>query len=587
MSRRNAYSLAILPGVILCQTARADRVDDFIRDQMKKHGIPGVSIAVWQNGKIVKVKAYGVTDAGGRNLVTPRTKFQAASISKLVSAVGTMRLVEQGKLDLDRNVNEDLKSWKLPENAFTAKSPVTVRRILSHTAGIAVSGFAGYAKGKAIPNLEQILEGDGPANSDPIRVDTEPGTNWRYSGGGYVVLRKLIEDLTGTPFPVFMHDTVLQPLGMTESTFDQPLPDGARSSVSAANYLDGAVIPGRYHNYPEIAPDGLWTNPTDLAHFALGVQKSGEPGSILRADTLRTMLTEVKNRDGLGAFLESEGDTLRFGHTGRNEGFDSAFIAYAKSGQGAAVMINANENTGTIGKMLQVIAQAYHWHQYPLLSDVQRPRAIAMPVARLAEFQGRYEWRNNFVAGLRVEQGKLVARFGREYFDELRPSGPDTFFAVDNGIQLHFLRDEHGQITKFVNELLPTKGPVLRAAVTSARIGPLIASLKPQADPNPDLTNRIQVVLTAFSHGGKETAAVTGITEEVRKDFANPIVEVDGFGKVVYVGEESVAGRGIERHHNKVDRILYYRMASVKGSSFVLIYLTADGLVTDLDAVED
>ena len=186
--------------------------------------VPGLSVAVVDGFKIAWAKPYGVTEAGTTSPVTTSTLFQAASISKFVTAAGALYLVEHGKLSLDEDVNKELTTWRLPDNEFTATQKVTLRRLLSHSAGTTVHGFPGYAVGEPIPTLVQILNGEKPANTAPIRVDLVPGTKFRYSGGGITIEQLLIIDVTGKPFPQFMQQAVLGPIGMSNSTFDQPLP---------------------------------------------------------------------------------------------------------------------------------------------------------------------------------------------------------------------------------------------------------------------------------------------------------------------------------------------------------------------------
>ncbi|MEY2505600.1 MAG: hypothetical protein QOG27_1880, partial [Verrucomicrobiota bacterium] len=215
----------------------ADQVDDVIREQMKKRGITGLSLAIIDGGKIVREQGYGFTDKSGKTPVTNSTLFQAGSISKAVAALGALHLVDKGLLSLDEDVNEKLRTWTLPQNKFTEARKVTLRLILSHSAGITVHGFPGYAIGAPLPTLIQILNGEKPANTAAIRVDQIPGTGWRYSGGGYQVMQQMVMDMTGKPFPKFMDETVLKPLGMVSSTYSQPLPD--EMAVRAAKGYGG------------------------------------------------------------------------------------------------------------------------------------------------------------------------------------------------------------------------------------------------------------------------------------------------------------------------------------------------------------
>jgi CubicO group peptidase (beta-lactamase class C family) len=343
-----------------------ESLDQAVLDEMAKHGIPGLSLAVLQDGKIVRAQGYGVAEKDAEGPVTPATLFQAGSVSKPVSAFGALRLVQQGRLSLDEDVNRTLTSWKVPQNDFTKQQPVTLRGILSHTAGLTVHGFAGYEVGGPVPTLVQVLNGEKPANSGPIRVDILPGSKWRYSGGGYTVMQQLLIDVTGKPFPQFMQETVLRPLGMKESTFEQPIPPALAKRTASGTYPGGKPVQGRWHVYPEMAAAGLWTTPSDLLRFALGVQNAytAKPDAILSQSLARQMLTDQKDHFGLGLGLQGAGPSLRFAHGGRDEGFDTLLVGYASKGLGAAIMINANDNSGASARILDQIARLYRWPDY-------------------------------------------------------------------------------------------------------------------------------------------------------------------------------------------------------------------------------
>lgn len=347
-------------------TGRADEVDDVITNRMSENNITGLSLAIIQDGKI-EARGYGFTDKSQQIPVTPTTLFQAGSVSKSVAAFGALYLVQEGQLSLDTDVNTQLQSWKVPENEFTRDKKVTLRGILSHSAGLTVHGFAGYARGGPVPTLLEVLNGTRPANSSPIRVDVVPGTLWRYSGGGYVVMQQMIIDVTKEPFPKFMSDTVLEPLGMTNSTYEQPLPRAMSDAAVAGYYENGREVPGRWHVYPEMAPAGLWTTPSDLARFAIGVQQAyaGVSNPVLSKETVRQMLTvqnpSLSKEDGLGVFMVGNGKKFRFFHDGRNEGFDTLMVELPNAGKGAVIMINANDNKGTLGNIMRVIAKEYNW----------------------------------------------------------------------------------------------------------------------------------------------------------------------------------------------------------------------------------
>jgi CubicO group peptidase (beta-lactamase class C family) len=357
------YSIVAL--AVAAAGARADSIDDAVAAQMQRHRIAGVSLAVVQDGAIVKAAGYGLMGGEGSPPVTQDTLFQAGSVSKSVAALGALRLVEAGKLSLDTDVNEALRSWHLPENELTKDSKVTLRRILSHCAGLTVHGFGGYAVGDTVPTLVEVLDGAG--NSDPIRVDTVPGAKWRYSGGGYIVMQQMVIDVTGNPFATYMKEYVLGPLGMRSSSYEQPMQKEHEASAATGHTAPGRAVPGRWHVYPELAAAGLWTTPSDLARYVIAVQQSfaGHSSAVISEKMTREMLTIQKVDDGLGVFIAGEGATRRFTHNGRNEGFDALMVGYVERGQGAVVMINANDDSSAVPRIVDAVAEAYAWPDYP------------------------------------------------------------------------------------------------------------------------------------------------------------------------------------------------------------------------------
>ena len=336
-----------------------DGLDAFIRAQMAQRQVNGLSLAIIHDGKI-DARAYGVVSKEGP-AVTTDTLFQAGSISKPVAAVGALRLVEQGTLALDADVNAKLKTWRVPENEFTVKEKVTLRRILSHSAGLTVHGFPGYAVTQRMPSVPQVLDGAG--NTKPVRVDVVPGSLSRYSGGGYTVMQLLMTDVTGKSFPQYMRDAVLAPLGMTRSTYEQPLPADRAAQTASGYRANGSAVDGRWHVYPEMAAAGLWTTPTDLAKFAIEIQQSlaGKSNKVLSQKMTQQLLTVQIASSGLGFGLSGDGPTRTFGHNGRDEGFDAQLLAYAEQGEGVVIMINANDNSGVVRRIVDEVARKYKW----------------------------------------------------------------------------------------------------------------------------------------------------------------------------------------------------------------------------------
>lgn len=346
---------------------RADQVDEIINTQMKKRGITGLSLAIIDGGKIVREQGYGFTDKSGKTPVTSSTLFQAGSISKPVAALGALHLVDKGLLALDEDVNTKLRTWTVPRNKLTDAHKVTLRLLLSHTAGMTVHGFPGYRIGAPLPTLTQVLNGEKPANTSAIRVERIPGSNWKYSGGGYVVMQQTVIDATGQPFARYMDETVLKPLGMVSSTYSQPLPEHmAVRAAKGYGGIFGQSVNGGWHVYPEMAAAGLWTTAADLARFAIGIQSSvaGHLNPVISQSLTRQMLTVEQMNYGLGLGLRGNGRTLRFGHDGANAGFNAVMIAYAHAGKGAVVMINKNDGGKAMSQIFSVIGEHYHWPDY-------------------------------------------------------------------------------------------------------------------------------------------------------------------------------------------------------------------------------
>ncbi|MFP2905489.1 serine hydrolase [Pyxidicoccus sp. 3LFB2] len=330
---------------------------------MELYKIPGLSIAVFDKHALVWAKGYGVKQVGGTDAVTHDTLFQAASISKPITALATLHHAEAKKWSLDANINDLLVSWKLPENEYTKTEKVTLRRLLSHSAGTTVHGFPGYPVTEPRPTVEQVLNGEKPANTAPVRVDIVPGTKTRYSGGGTTIVQLMLMNQLKKPFPQIMRETVLGPLGLKRSTYEQPLPPELASNAAAATRFGGVGVEGRWHVYPEMGAAGLWTTPSDLARIALEVSKAraGKSKLLLSQGMAKQMLTKQSEGFGLGFELGS-GD--RFGHGGSNEGFQCNLIAFADSGSGVAIMTNSDSGYLLIDRLAASVAAEYGWKSF-------------------------------------------------------------------------------------------------------------------------------------------------------------------------------------------------------------------------------
>jgi CubicO group peptidase (beta-lactamase class C family) len=334
-----------------------------LESRMRHYHVPGVSVAVIADGRIDWARGYGVTEADATQRVDTATLFQGASISKVVTTVAALRLVEQGRLGLDEDVNARLTAWRVPESPYTREQKVTLRRILTHTSGLTVSGFAGYPRGEPVPTLLQVLRGDPPANSEAIRPGAVPGSVQRYSGGGFTVAQLLIGEAAGLPFETALDRLVLRPVGMIHSTFQQPLPGSLEREAASGHRADGSPVAGRWRTHPEQAAAGLWSTPSDLARFAIAIQRAaaGQGGGLLSPAMAREMVTPQVGPSGLGFVVMGEGERRIFRHSGSNAGFRARMVAYVGGGRGAVVMTNGDAGEALIDEILASIARAYGW----------------------------------------------------------------------------------------------------------------------------------------------------------------------------------------------------------------------------------
>jgi CubicO group peptidase (beta-lactamase class C family) len=336
-----------------------------LADGMKRTGVPGLSVAVIKDFDVQWARAYGVADVVAGVPVNTETLFQAASISKPVTAMAVLKAVQDGRLSLDEDVNRYLTSWKVPATGMTDRQPVTLRSLLSHTSGTDDGfGFPGYEPATSMPTLTQILNGEKPSNVGRVVVTRPPLTSFKYSGGGITLVQLLMNDVWKRPFPDLMRDTVLAPIGMTRSGYDQPLSPERDKNAARGHDRSGAARGVKWHVYPELAAAGLWTTPTDLARFGIELQKAlqGKSNRVLS----RAMATEMATPVGVGPFavgmqIGKTGEGWYLSHGGSNWGFQCMLLVHKIKGYGFAAMANSDSGGRLINELQQRIAAAYHW----------------------------------------------------------------------------------------------------------------------------------------------------------------------------------------------------------------------------------
>lgn len=372
-----------------------------IHDQLKKYKIHGASVAIIDQGEIKWTRAYGFTDTAHKTPVTANTLFQCASIGKIITSLAALKLVEEGKIDLDDPVNDHLTKWKIPENEFTEQTPVTLRHLLSHSAGFQDEyGFLGYAPNDPIPDLLQIIKNEAPSNAKkPLVVKSLPGTEERYSGGGYLIIQLLIEELSGTGFDNYVTEKVLKPLDMNATIYEfKP----AIQLIAQGHHSNGKALKNKlYHQYPEMAAAGPWTTATDLAKLILGIQGSlhGEKDTFFDPKLIKEMMSPQINRKGLGVNLRGLDAPEAFWHAGQNLGYTSLLAGLTNSGKGAVVLVNSDGGEQFIQEFISSVASAYDW---PVMKSAKN-REIATELQ--TKLMGKYQTENGDKT-LYIENGK-------------------------------------------------------------------------------------------------------------------------------------------------------------------------------------
>jgi CubicO group peptidase (beta-lactamase class C family) len=411
-----------------------DEQRDPILERMRVYGVPGASVAVIQGGRLAWAKAYGVKDLRTGEPVTVDTLFQAASISKTLNAVAVLQRAERGRWRLDRDVNEYLKSWRVPENPWTSQEPLTISRLLNHTGGVSNfndrSGYFGYKTTDPLPTVVQILKGEPPAKTSPVIVESLPGRAFRYSNGGTTILQLMLMDLEGKPYAEILQESVLDPLGMSHSLFAQPLPPSWAGAAATAHDL-GQPLEGGGMVYPELAAGGLWTTPSDLSRFLIEMWLTiqGRSERVLSPAMAQRMISPFPDGGGFAEGFEVtlRGGEIYFGHRGGSYGFYSDMIINKSTGDGAIVMVNGggdNVNSNLRREILISIAAEYGWPGYlPPQLEV-----AAMEPERARRFAGRYLAGEDDVVRIEPAGGALFARRGGAS-QELLPVSSDEMAA--------------------------------------------------------------------------------------------------------------------------------------------------------------
>jgi len=418
-----------------------------LKDQMQLRKVNGLSVAVIDSGKLAWAKGYGLGDATApAGKVDTATLFQCASIGKVITAIAALHLVKENKVDLDEDVNQKLKSWKIPENEFTAQHKVTLRTLLSHSAGFTDDyGFAGYEPGKTLPTLLQILNGMEPANTNKkLTVMTVPGKVERYSGAGFLIIQQLIEDVTGMSFADYVKLVVLQPMGLLHTTYRYQPDIDVNLSIARGHYSNGKADKKlKYNVYPELAAAGPWTTASDLARLIVGLQQihDGKRSAPLDSLLWKQVLAPQINSMGLGIPLKGSKEVSGYWHAGNNAGYTGVLFGVSSTGQGAVVLTNSDGGEWLALDVVRSIANAYQW---PIMQSFH---PVELPTPE--EYTGNYQ--------LSAEDGLVISLVkGQLYFEKKGSSRKFKLYGLADGtfriaekpdnLSFMFVRDIHGKI---------------------------------------------------------------------------------------------------------------------------------------------
>jgi CubicO group peptidase (beta-lactamase class C family) len=429
----------LLPAILL---AGAEPKPMSLPDRIEHYQVPGLSLAVVDGFELAWTRTYGLARSGTAAPITPDTLFQAGSVSKVVAALLTLKLIDAGQLALDTPVNDVLKTWKLPDRAEAGPEPVRIRHLLTHSAGLSRITFSFYEPGEAVPTLVQALDGEAPAGNPAVTRLTPPGHEAEYSNAAFAVLEQLLVDATGRPFDALARQELFEPLAMASSSFARTLPPPLFERAAYGHSGDGKALEGKGLTLPTAAVGGLWTTPADLGRLLVGVLRAhrGDAGAFLSKALAREMLRRQIDDRGLGVSIDGEGAETYLSQGGGTVGFLAHIVANPETGQGAAVMVNGGRGSmGLIHELVRSIAVEYDWPGYVLRREV-----VPLQATAFARHEGCYEFIRP--AGLRMRIHSESGRFFRGR-TEMFPVSETVFVVPELGHEIEFVAEAAGRST--------------------------------------------------------------------------------------------------------------------------------------------
>lgn len=418
--------------------------------QMQKHKVAGLSIAVIHNNTIDWAKGYGITGNSEQQNVNNQTVFQAASMSKFVNAIAVLRLAAENNINLDEDINQYLTSWQFPYKSNSDSNPITIRQLLSHTAGLSTHGFAGYKNANKLPSIIQTLEGKKPANSDKVEQILPNNQQFKYSGGGTQISQLIVMDQSKMSYESFINKHVFTPLEMANSFYSIEL-EKYSQNIAFGHQKNGKSLKHNYNSYPESAAAGLWTTPSDLAKLIIDLQKSlqNNTGTIISQQSSKELIqSPLENSNAaLGLFTEKHNEELYVQHSGSNKGFRGKFIFSPQNGTGVVIMVNA-PNTKIIEEIIRSVAAVYQWKGFETL--ITNPD-VHLTNSDLKKYTGTYQLKNRKVI-VSLKKGQLQLTEKGKWSSKLTALNNNTFVVdiVKPQATIEFITNEEGTIRKCI-----------------------------------------------------------------------------------------------------------------------------------------
>ncbi len=477
LSAQTTYSNAIQAQIKQVENNLAGRIiidgkPYNLQDRMKHYNIKGLSIAVVQNYTLLWAKGYGWADEKEKRPITNATLFKPGSISKSLNAAGVLRLVQDNKLDLSKDINEYLQSWQFPYDSLSQGKKITIANLLSHTAGLSVyGGFPGYDAKSKIPSIPQILDGEAPANTPPVRSLFEPGVAFQYSGGGTIISQLIITDITHQPYEKYMYDSVLKPLGMLTSFYSTAPPTKEQLKKIAIGYnKEGDKVAATFRMYPEQAPLGLWTTPTELSNYLIETQlaNQGKSSKVLNREMASLQLTPyIDNSATMGAFIGERNGEKYFFHDAGNEGYRGLYYGSVEGGNGVVIFVNSDDGN-IILELLNSVAAVYNWKGFDKIKNIN---TIQVPETITQKYPGVYLYDGKLAEITKDKDGLLYWADNqncRMYF-----TSDKDFINMEFASEKSFISDSAGNITGYSRKL---NGTEYLAATKVVRVDTLKAN---------------------------------------------------------------------------------------------------------------